>query len=217
MADTKPVYYVPAVGTKGSFSFQEPFDSILFSSQEYEVKSIRSLKEIYDSEEDPYTNIYAANNISEEDFKTDLDNNIPIIVLANSANQYYYVPATKLASLPKVTGVKYQECMMVINLGYLPLDFNIDTAKDTIINDIKASLGIESTVETIKTSSIQLVEEDKHDEFQKLLNTRKTITESYRTRYMKISEKYTNMKQQLDKLHKCIEAHIFAGLPLTRA
>lgn len=215
MADTKPTYYMPAVGTKGTFSFQEPFDSILFSSQEYEVKSIRSLKELYDSEEDPYTNIYASNNLTEDDFKTDLDNNIPIIVLANSANQYYYVPATKLASLPKSTGIKYQECMMVINLGYLPLEFNIDVAKDTIINDIKASLGIESTVETIKTSAIQLIDEDKHDEYQKLLKTRRTISESYRTRYHKISEKYEATKKQLDSLHKCIELHIFGGLPLT--
>lgn len=206
MADTKPIYYTPAVGTKGSFSFQEPFDSILFSNQEYEVKSIRSLKELYDSEEDPYTNIYSANNLTEDDFKTDLDNNIPIIVLANDANQYYYVPATKLSSLPKLTGVKYQEIMLAINLGYLPVDIDATAVKSDIETAVSEKLGVTSTIEVLKTSAIQLVDESKDEEYTKL-RKQKMNTDTWKTKYKKLEVLYNDAMAQLNLLHTCIEEH----------
>ena len=206
MADTKPIYYVPAVGTKGAFSFQSPFDSILFSNQEYEVKSIRSLKELYDSEEDPFTNIYSANNLTEEEFKTDLDNNIPIIVLANDANQYYYVPATKLSSLPKLTGVKYQEVMLAINLGYLPIDTDTTAVKADIETVVSEKIGVSSTIEIIKTSAVQLVDEAQDTEYNKL-RQQKMNTDTWKTKYKKLEQKYTEALAQLELLHTCIEQH----------
>jgi hypothetical protein len=210
MADTKPLYYVPAVGTKGAFSFQSPFDSILFSNQEYEVKSIRSLKELYDSEEDPFTNIYSANNLTEEEFKTDLDNNIPIIVLANDANQYYYVPATKLSSLPKLTGVKYQEVMLVINLGYLPVDIDVSSTKDDIESVVSEKIGVTSSMEIIKTSAIQLVDDAKDEEYTKL-REKNMNRDTWRTKYKKLETKYNDALAQLDLLHTCIEQHNVLG------
>lgn len=206
MADTKPIYYTPAVGTKGSFSFQEPFNSILFSNQEYEVKSIRSLKELYDSEEDPYTNIYSANNLTEDDFQTDLNNNIPIIVLANDANQYYYVPATKLSSLPKLTGVKYQEVMLAINLGYLPIDTDTTAVKADIETVVSEKIGVSSTIEIIKTSAVQLVDEAQDTEYTKL-RQQKMNTDTWKTKYKKLEQKYTEALAQLELLHTCIEQH----------
>lgn len=206
MADTKPIYYTPAVGTKGSFSFQSPFDSILFSNQEYEVKSIRSLKELYDSEEDPYTNIYAANNLTEQDFETDLNNDIPIIVLANDANQYYYVPATKLSSLPKLTGVKYQEVMLAINLGYLPVDTDITSTKMDIESVVSEKIGVKSNMEIIKTSAIQLVDEAKDVEYTKLREANMN-KDTWRTKYKKLESKYNDALAQLELLHTCIEKH----------
>lgn len=206
MADTKPIYYTPAVGTKGSFSFQSPFDSILFSNQEYEVKSIRSLKELYDSEEDPYTNIYAANNLTEQDFETDLNNDIPIIVLANDANQYYYVPATKLSSLPKLTGVKYQEVMLAINLGYLPVDTDITSTKMDIESVVSEKIGVKSNMEIIKTSAVQLVDEAKDVEYTKLREANMN-KDTWRTKYKKLESKYNDALAQLELLHTCIEKH----------
>lgn len=210
-------YYIPAVGTKGKFEFKTPFDSILYTNQEYEVKSIRSLKEIYDSEEDPYTNIYQQVNLSEQDFQADLEDNVPIIVLSNNAGQYYYVPASKLASLPNLSGVRFQERMMVINLGYIPTDLNVLVAENTIKEEIKNKLGIISTVEMIKTSAIQYVSEDDYKAYLAKLevNKSKDDQESYKVKYLKLSEKYTDLQAKMEELHDCFEQHIMKGLPVT--
>lgn len=208
----KPTYIIPPLGSRGTFEFKKPFDSKLYNTTEYEVKALRSMKEVYDSEEDPFTNIYDANGLTEDEFKTDLDWNVPIVVLTNDANQYFYIPATYIGSMPKITGIKYQEVMMAINLGYLPLDFDTKIASDTIKEDIKTSLGIESTVEILKTSSVEIIPEEKHNEYKKLLAARKTISNSPTIRLKLMQQQYDLMKERLELLHQCIEKHIEEGL-----
>ena len=210
----KPTYIVPAIGTVGTFEFKSPFDDKLYNGLEYEVKAIRSLVELNDSNEDPFVNIYQPVELSEKDFKTDLDHNVPIVVLSNSGGNYYYVPASKIKSMPKTVGVKYQQVMMAINLGYLPLDFDLELAKDTIVNDIKATLGITSTVESIKTSAVQLITSDEHEQYKKLLESNKTITSSYRIRYEILAEKNKKLMSTIKMLNDCIFQHLQQGKQL---
>lgn len=212
----KPTWFIPPLGSIGTFSFKEPFNKLMFDNQEYEVKSLRSIKEVYDSEEDPYTNIYMEVELTENDFQRDLEWNVPIIVFTNTANQYYYVPATYLNSMAKISGIKYQERMMAINLGYLPLDFNIDMLKDIIVEDVKSVLGITSTVELIKTSGVAIVSEEAHSNFNKLLETNKTVKNSYKSRYNTLVNKYNLLQERMKLLHDCIEFHIEKNLPVVK-
>lgn len=209
LSSDKPSYIIPEIGTRGTFNFSSPYDTVMDSSVEYEVRSIRSLKEVYDSEEDPFGNIYNSVQISEEEFRRDLDWNIPVIVLTNSANQYFYIPATKLLSMPKVTGVKYQEVMLAINLGYLPLTYDTSLAEETLKDDILHVTGITSTVERIKTSAVSIVTEDEHNNYKKLLDSKKQTKNSWRVRYEMLLEKFNEQKKVIDMLHSCIEKHLF--------
>lgn len=195
---------IPPIGSRGVFTFEEPFNTTLNNGQEYIVKGIRLLKEIQDSLEDPYTNIYQPVNLTEDDFKKDLQNNVPVIVLSNSGNEYYYIPANKLKSMPQTVGIKYQEVMLAINLGYLPISFDLDLAKETIVTDILATLGIESTVESLKTSAVQLVTDTEDATYKKLLETRKSIKSSYRIRYEELNVLYEAQKKKLQELEKFI-------------
>lgn len=214
---SKPNFIIPELGTKGTFTFAAPFDNIIAPTQELEVKALRSLKEVYDSEEDPFTNIYQSLNLTEQEFKRDLDWKVPIIVFSDSSNQYFYVPATKLLSLPKIAGIKYQEVMLAVNLGYLPLSHDISLLIDTLKTDVLATTGITSTVETIKTSAIQMVTDEEHENFLKLLNSKKTNKNSYRYKYEVLLQKYSDLLKQREVLHDCIEKHlrIKAGVGVT--
>ena len=216
MGKQKPTYIVPPIGTKGRFHFLEPFNKAMFNNQEYTVKAIRSLQEMNDSEEKPYDNIYLENELTEDKFKSDLDNNIPIIVLKNSGGNYFYVPATYIKSMPKNDGVKYQQVMMAINLGYLPLDFDYSSAADIIKNSVKSSLGITSTIETLKTSVVQLVSEEEHNKFKKLLDGNKTEKHGYMFRYNMLLEQNRKLKQRIKLLNDCIILHIEAGKPIIK-
>lgn len=209
---TKPTWIVPAIGTVGTFTFASPFDNLLLPNVEYEVKAIRSIQELVDSQDKPYENIYQTNGLTEKDYKTDADWKVPIIVLSTGTGTYYYVPASKLKSQPKVTGVKYQQQMMVINLGYLPLDIDVSLAKDIIIEDIRGTLGITSTVETIKTSAVQLISEDDDTSFKRQLTAKKTTTKSYRTQYNLLLQRYNSLFSKFNMLKNCFTNHIRKGL-----
>lgn len=204
----KPNWITPELGSKGVFTFAEPFNEIISETQELEVKALRSIKEVFDSEEDPYTNIYQSYNLTEQEFKRDLQWKVPIIVFSDSSNQYFYVPATKLLSLPKITGIKYQEVMLAVNLGYLPLGYDVSLLADTLKTDLLATTGITSTVQKIQTSAVQMVSIDEHEKFKKLLKSKKTNKNSYRYKYETLLQKYNDLLAQRKVLHECIEKHL---------
>lgn len=200
---------IPKIGSKGAFQFKEPFKNKLVEVQEYTVRGIRSLKEIIDSEENPLENIYRAYGLEETDMNEDLEKEIPIIVLTNSAGQYFYVPADRINMQPLTIGNKYQEQMLAINLGYLPVGFNMDLAKNTIKEDILNVLGITSTVESLPTSGIVFVDDEKHKTYQKLLASKKKVNSSYRIRYQELDAKYKALQAQ----YKELEAYIIQKVP----
>lgn len=197
-------YILPPIGTKGKFTFKAPFDDKLENSIEYEVTSIRSLKEIFDSEEDPYKNIYEPVEIPEEEFKTDMDNNMSIVILKHGNNIYTYVPANRLNAIPDISGVKYRERMLAITLGYIPLDMDIEAAKEAIKESILEITGITSTVEEVNTSATIVIADEKHKEYMLLLAGKKKNYVGYRYRYKILGIEYEDLK----KKNAMLEAYI---------
>ena len=197
-------YIIPPIGTKGKFAFKAPFDKNTKADTEYTVYSIRSIKELIDSGEDPAKYVYESVGLNSTDMANDQADNVPIVILSSGTNNYIYVPANNITSLPDITGVKYQQKMLAINIGHLPLDYSLDVVKDTIKEAVLEMTGIESTVEAISTSAIKFITDDEHSKYMKLIDGRKTSNMSYRTRYKILKVTYDKLKKQLDQLEKCI-------------
>lgn len=197
-------YIIPPIGTKGKFSFKPPFDKNTKSDSEYTVYSIRGIKELIDSGEDPAKYVYEAVGLTSTDMANDQADNVPIVILSSGTNSYIYVPANNITSLPDITGVKYQQKMLAINIGHLPLDYSLDVVKETIKEAVLEMTGIESTVEAISTSAIKFITDDEHNTYMKLIDGRKTSNMSYRTKYKLLKVIYDKLKKQLESLEKCI-------------
>lgn len=195
---------IPPINSTGKFTFSTPYDTILDSNKEYTVISIRSLLELHNSSEEPCDNIYKAVGLTEDDFNEDLNSNVPIIVFGNGGN-YTFVPADRIVSMPTINGISYQEVILAISLGSLPVGYNIDLAKSTIIDDIYDTLGIDSTVAEVPSSAVTLVTDIKHKEYMLLLANRKTVTKSYRTRYLEELERNNKLTLLLEELETCIK------------
>lgn len=198
-------YIVPKVGSKGRFEFKPPFNKPETLKTEYTVYSIRSLKELKDSGEQPYEMIYSPNGLTETDFKDDLNNNIPVLCLVNSGGDYLYIPADMVKSLPDISGVKYQEIILAISLGYIPVNTNLDVTKDTIVNTVYDTFGVTSTIEEVKGSGITLIDEVEHERYMKLLNNKRLESLSYKSKYEKLLRSYEDVKFHLEELTRCIE------------
>jgi len=198
---------VPPINTKGNFSFKEPFDTLLKEDVEYTVTSIRSLSDLVNSEEDPLAGIYTASGLTEEDFKYDVENNIPIVVLLSEAGNYYYVPANRITTIPKVEGVRYQDKILAIHLGSLPVIMNLDLLKDVIKQDVYDTIGVDSQIEVVLASAVKLVSKEEDKLYTELLANRSSIDKSYRTLYKETKELLDDREIVITKLEDYIKAN----------
>jgi hypothetical protein len=195
----------PPIGTVGSFTFTPPFDTLITGDQEFRVTAVRNLLELENSGEKPFDTIYRSIGLTEAEFKHDLDNNVPIVVFSTTGNEYFYVPADRVLSIPKINGVRYQEMVLAISLGNIPVSKDLTVVKDIIVQDIKTVVGIESTVSEVPASAVGLVDVVKHKEFELLLEGRKTTSKSYRTLYNEALDMLAKKEKRLKELEKYIK------------
>lgn len=201
-------YIVPPINSSGAFEFDAPYNDNLLNNKEYTVKAIRTLKEMSDNGEQPFENIYQTVNRTEEDYIEDLNNNVPIVALTDTGGNYAYIPANKIKTMPITTGVKYQETILAINLGMLPVTYTLDGVKELVKDDIQANMGILSTVEAIVSSAVHLVSEEEDKTFRLLLESNKTLKEGYATRYRTLSENYNALQTRLKLLEDYIKINL---------
>lgn len=198
----------PSIGAKGSFEFKPPFDTLIPKNQELTVISIRSIPELDQSSVDTLNTVYIPNNLTEDEFKQDTANNVPIVILANEGGAKYTVPSNKINTMPTITGVKYQEKILAINLGSLPVITNLDQAKEILRQDVYDTLGISSQVQTVNSSAVSLMSKEEDAIYTQLRNSRATVDKSYRTRYLETKELLEKRDAKIASLELYIKNNI---------
>lgn len=201
MAET---YIIPIVGSKGKYTFKEPFNQEDYENQELTVSAVRTFKELQDGNIDVFKTIYNLVGLTETDLLSDMTNSVPIVVFTSTSGNYLYVPANRVVGLPDTSGVKYQEVVLAINLGLMPLNFNLETVKQTVIDSVHDTLGVRSTVQEVKSSGILLIDSVKDHEFRRLLANRKTQDMSFRTKYYRLKDQF----ERLQALHNKLENYV---------
>lgn len=196
---------IPQVGAKGSFSFSAPFDKVLSNAQEFTVTAIRSIQDFIDNELDPLNTIYVSSGLAITDYNNDLANQIPIVTLLSSGNQYVNIPANRILSTPKLDGVAYQEQVIAIGLGALPINYDLTLAIDTIVNDVYATTGIMSTAQVVPSSGIIYKANTDDEIYRTLLNNRATVFKSFKTLYLETLQELEDRKQIITDLEDYIK------------
>ena len=198
------VYTIPTINTKGNFKFKPPYNVKEYESEIFTVDAIRSIKDMIASGEDPYKGVYQPIGMSEADYNNDSENKVPIVVLKGSNHRFLYVPANRITTIPLVEGREYQQMALAVNMGYLPYDYDISTLSNDIIEAVYNITGIKSTVELVRTSGVLKVDYTKHDTFMKLLENKKSVTKSWKTKYLELEEKYNALKILIQQLESTI-------------
>ena len=196
---------VPPINARGVFKLAPPFDIIIKEEQEFTVHAIRNLVELDASEENPFDTIYKPVGLTEVEYQNDLDADIPIVVFVTDGKEYIYIPANRIISIPKINGVKYQEKVLAISLGNIPVDLNLDAVKEVIANDVEGMLGIKSNVKVVNASAVSVIDINKHNEFKALRENTASVFKSYRTRLIELQELYNKRVIIINELEKYIK------------
>lgn len=193
---------VPPLKTKGFFTFDKPFNTDEFQNYEYSVEAVRSLKGIVDSGIDALTTIYMLNGLTEKDYKEDLENDVPIVVLRNDDENYLYIPGNKIQVSPNTIGNIYQNLILVCTLGHtyekIPLDNLLFNLKEVV----EERLGIEVRLTWIPGSRKILVSHREHESYQGLLKDSRSDTLTYKHKYNKLKSEYDTKKLYNDNMER---------------
>jgi len=202
---------IPTIGIKGSFTFTEPYAHLTNPNQQYTVTSVRTIPELQASGEKPFETIYVAAGETDAVFKADVDGNVPIVTFMTDGGEYFYVPANKIASDAKQDGVRYKEKALMINLGYLPEDENLDTLLSNIKDFIYNSIGVVTEPLYTNTSSTVYISKTKHDTLLAERANAKTINKSYKTQYAELLVLYTQQQDLINNIEKVYAANGIGG------
>jgi len=199
---------IPYINARGKFTFGAPYDTAYDMDQEYVVSSVHVIKELEDNGYDVLTYVYKNHGLDESDYGSDLDNNVPIITLRSTGNTYIYVPADKIIAIPDITGVKYQDKILAVRLGYIPVNMDLTTASDIIKNTILNYTGLVVETEAILNSAITIFSPDEDTQWLNATQSRKTESKSDYTRYMEQLTINTALTEKIAALEAYIEANL---------
>ena len=196
------------VGTKNTYNFLTPYDTIMSSITLYEITNISTVRSMSSQGLDPFKNIYELYGISDTDFDDDLSNNVAIVELTLD-NSIYYVPINRITNSALVDGVIYSERGIAIKLGFIPSDEVLTTLLPDIVELIKARTGIEAEIlDTVLTAEVK-IEKSRHDARELARNALKENANNYLTLYTKAR---TDLDYALGKLQALELAEINSRL-----
>jgi hypothetical protein len=196
---------VPTVGTKGKFTFLPPFDTKIDMNQEYQVEGVRTLIDLENSEESPYETIYKIVGMTAEEFNDDLINGVFIVTFKSAGCEYFYVPTDRISSLPQINGKVYQDLALGVALGLLPVDYDLDILKQSVVDTVRDITGITPTVTHMATSAKVVIDMDKHREMVSYRNNNTTVHKTYKTRYAEKVDELEKANTKIIALTGCIQ------------
>lgn len=198
-------YYIPPVGTRGLFHFHPPFDRPELDKLEYEVVEIRKIKNLVDNEEDPFKSIYELMSLTEDDYKKDIEEEVPIITLTRDDDTYLYVPASRIKNIPPVIGRPATERLITFGLGLLPDDIDLRVMYDNIVTMIEDTIGVRPEVlENPGGPTIILPEDEYRRYLTKMQSKTKSMNKSWRLRYIEEVERNKALKQEKEAIEQIV-------------
>jgi len=200
---------VPTINTKGIFAFSAPYDLLISGAQQLTVVSIRSIPELQTSGENPLDNIYIPAGETEAVLLADIASNTPIVTLLTEGNEYIYVPANKLISDAKLTGVQYVEKVLIVRLGYLPSDTNLGVVTSLVNDAVYNSIGVTPDITPTDSSATIRLSETKHATLDATRNGIKTVDKSFETQYNELLDLYNKQRILIDNIN---QVYITAGI-----
>lgn len=144
---------IPEVGATGVYSLTAPFDTLLVANASYSCLAVRQLEDIIAAGGDPYQQYYAPQSISQDQYKSDLNERVCIVTLQASSGAVVYVPSSYIKSFPAKGGVPYTNLMLAVDLGAMPDYVDLTFLKQQIANLVKTTVGLTNVlIQTVVVS-----------------------------------------------------------------
>ena len=199
------MYVLPAIGTKGVFTFAPPFDTKINNALEYTVSSMELLSSIYNDGRKPFDTIYKMATMTEEDYAEDIKDNVFIVAFTSSGCETFYVPSDRIKSSRRTDGYTFVGKALAISLGNVPLDLDLSALKSILTDTVYDAIGIRASIQEVLTSAGFKVSEEEYRAYMLKLANAKKVDKSYRTLYLEEVEKNRKLTSLVDNIESCMK------------
>ncbi len=138
---------------RGRFKVREPFR--ISETLDYTAIAIRSFKDLYRENTNPYTAIYVPVGLTDGivfdghtfSFAEEENRGINIVTLTDDAGRSILVPDNYITSYPSSASVNYLEFILSCSLGPLPENIDTTSAVTAVTQAVLKEFGINPTVQ----------------------------------------------------------------------
>lgn len=201
---------VPSVGTEAYFTFKEPFNTFIsnrFNINAANIKlkviSVIAMRDVIRTDlRDPYTDLYDPAGLTEVQFKLDLKNHVPLISLSfkneEGVERYIRVPLNYVSEVSTASSIEYLNRLLVIDLGALPRDLDLEVHYQDIQDLIATRLGVQPELKDVTVGDVQLVSPQEHRTRETIRNNSVSV---HKTLAIQLKEATESRDQILNRLN----------------
>lgn len=199
---------LPPIYSSGIFKLDGKLTSLLSDTTWYTCIAIRKIEEIESLGIDCYNEYYTPIGLDEEDYKRDADFNACIITLKSSNGQLVHFPSTYLKAYPNGSGVLYSVMGIAIELGPLPIDYNLSTVETKLKDTVRNTLGITPRTRLLTLSNTEIITQGTHERLTKARQSNIESSSNLEHLNKQLTKENTNLKERLKQLEQYVVNHI---------
>jgi hypothetical protein len=188
---------------KGTFEFGTPFESAIPSNIEMCVTTTSTLADLERDGKNPLQTIYILSGLTEENYKEDLKNNVPIIGL-ESNGKFIYVPDKYILKYPDPSGTPYTAKALVLNMSTIPDSIDLDSILVEIQELIKARTGIKPNKQIVNTSATVYADKVSDEAFNNARSVNITDRSNSFIKIAILNTEVAKLKEENAQLRDCV-------------
>lgn len=199
---------LPTIGSKGTYTFDTPYDAKTIPEEIYTCKAIRNISEYVSYNQDPKKLIYDFYGLTDIDYEADLEADMEIVSLQNKEGVWLYVPARYILTYPIVNGIPYRQLAIVCKLPAIKADMDLTLLTTDIGNLISDYIGTDSNISLVETSRTIAVTKTESDILTASRNIVATNNRTDRSRYTKLLSDHNEALLKIHELEEYIKTTI---------
>ena len=134
----------PPVNATGLFEILTPYS--LQSGLVYVCEEVRSFDELTRIGKKVFELYYEPVGLTRSDYERDVSVDAAIVTLKAGGDLPVYIPSTYILNYPGYESRGYENKIIMLEVGLLPVEFDISTLKTELADHTKSSLGVDASV-----------------------------------------------------------------------
>jgi hypothetical protein len=159
--------FLPSLGLKGLYRLKSPFDTQILPTTQYVCTGVQKLSASAANGDDPFETYYQSIGATQTDYDADVAVDAYLVTITSGEGEVYTFPNTALISLPIVDGVIYRNMAMVVSLGAVMDDADLDVLSNDIVQHVLRTTGISTSVYLSQIGPMTVVTQEQSDALEK--------------------------------------------------